>query len=286
MERYYKLFSLVELNTTFYRYPRSSTVDGWRSKAPEEFEFSVKAHRDITHRFRFEPEASLKAYTQMKAVCEALKARALLFQTPRSFGPEKLDAATNFFEMIDRDNLAVVWETRGPAWSKPAVKEKLAEALKSLNITHVTDPFKATPVYTGGLAYFRLHGLGQRMYYYQYSDGELTALGRMVKQVYAGGKDVYVLFNNLAMLDDSLRFIHYLKTGSFRWVTEETGLDSAKAVLSRTRFPATKNELIKKLGWKLIELEEGTQVRLGELLKSVPPATYRNIEEVLRKLDL
>ncbi|RLG89774.1 DUF72 domain-containing protein, partial [Candidatus Bathyarchaeota archaeon] len=30
MKKYYGLFKLIELNTTFYQYPRFSTVEGWR----------------------------------------------------------------------------------------------------------------------------------------------------------------------------------------------------------------------------------------------------------------
>jgi uncharacterized protein YecE (DUF72 family) len=42
-------FCLVELQSTFYRVPKLETVAGWRMRAREDFEFSVKAWQAITH---------------------------------------------------------------------------------------------------------------------------------------------------------------------------------------------------------------------------------------------
>ena len=57
-------------------------------------------------------------------------------------------------------------------------------------------------------------------------------------------------------------------------------------MMERTRYPATKSTLLKKLGWKLVEVEEGKQVRLNELLRDVPSKTYGNMDEVLREMRL
>jgi uncharacterized protein YecE (DUF72 family) len=149
MKKYQETFGLVELNTTFYRYPKVSTVLGWRNKAPEEFEFTVKAHQDISHKFKFDMEPSIKAFEQIKEICKTLKARILLIQTPRSLRPDKLKNANEFLDMIDREGLTVVWETRRSAWDEPVTRKKLAETLKELDVLHVTDPFRATPAYAG-----------------------------------------------------------------------------------------------------------------------------------------
>ena len=66
MKKYQEIFSLVELNATFHRYPKMSTVLRWRNKAPENFEFTVKAHQDISHKFKFSIKPSVKAFEQMK----------------------------------------------------------------------------------------------------------------------------------------------------------------------------------------------------------------------------
>jgi len=286
MKKYQENFGLVELNTTFYRYPKMSTVFGWREKAPENFEFTVKAHQDISHKFKFKSEPSVKAFGQMKEICKALGACILLIQTPGSFRPDKLMDAHEFLGKIDREALVVVWETRGPSWDDPHVRERLAKLLRELDVSHVTDPFRAMPTYTSDVAYFRLHGLGERMYYYQYTDGELKRLHQLVEPLEAEGKQIYVLFNNLSMFDDALRFMHYLQTKSFPSLTGKIGLESVKTVMEKTRYPTTKSVLLKKLGWRLVEVEEGKQVKLNELLKDIPSKTYGSVEEVLREIKL
>jgi hypothetical protein len=140
------------------------------------------------------------------------------------------------------------------------------------------------PVYTSDVAYFRLHGLGKRLYYYQYSDKELKRLHKLVKPYEAKHREVYVLFNNLAMLDDGIRFMHFIETGRFPSLTGTVGLESVKSVIQKTRYPTTKSLLLKRLGWKLVELEEGKQTRLEELLEKLPSKSFENVEEVLQEL--
>jgi len=284
MKKYYESFRLVELNTTFYQYPRMPTVVGWRERAPKDFEFTVKAHQDISHKYKLKVETSAQALNQMKEICKALRARILLVQTPGSFRPDKLENAYEFFSKIDREDLLMVWETRGPSWEETDVREKLAKTLRELDIPHVTDPFRGMPAYTGSIAYFRLHGLGHRMYYYQYTDEELGSLCELVRSLEGEGKEVYVLFNNLSMLDDGLRFMRYLETGRFPSLTGAVGLESAKRVITKIRYPTTKSVLLTRLGWRLVEVEEGKQVRVSELLKNMPSKAYKNAEEVLQEI--
>jgi len=285
MKKYYESFRLVELNRTFYTYPQMSTVAGWREKAPEDFEFTVKAHQDITHKFRFEMKPSLSAFETMKQICQTLKARILLIQTPGSLTPDKLSDAEEFLGKIKRDDLVVVWETRGSAWETPDVRKKLAERLEALNVVHVTDPFKALPVYTENVAYFRLHGLGKQLYYYQYTDDELKHLRGLVQPFERDGREVYVLFNNLAMFDDATRFLHYVETNLLPRLSGAVGMESVRKVVEKIRYPVAKSLLSQRLGWKLVELENGKQTRLEELLKPLASKSYGNVEEVLREIE-
>jgi len=285
MKRYFENYKLVELNSTFYEYPKPETVEGWREKAPEDFEFTVKAHQDISHKAKMRlDETSIQAFEKMKKICRALNAKILLVQTPGSFRPDKLGEAEKFFANINREDLTLVWETRGPEWEKPEIIEKLSQVLSRLNVVHVTDPFRVLPAYTSQIAYFRLHGLGEELYYYQYTDDELRRLGEIAKNFEAEGKTVYVLFNNLSMFEDGLRFMHYLSSGKFPKVTGAVGLESVKSVIAKTRYPTPKSMLVKKVGWRLVEIEEGKQVRLAELLAELPSKTYKNAEELLNVL--
>ncbi|MEM1659600.1 MAG: DUF72 domain-containing protein [Candidatus Bathyarchaeia archaeon] len=285
MKRYFEKYRLVELNSTFYQYPNLETVKSWREKAPEDFEFTVKAHQDISHRFKMKAnERCLESFSRIKAICEALRTKIMLIQTPASFTPDKLGDAEEFFRKIDREGLTLVWETRGPTWEKPEVRDKLQKMLEKLDIIHVTDPFKNLPVHTNYIAYFRLHGLDSRLYYYQYDNEELKKLRELIKPYEEEGKTVYVLFNNLSMFDDGARFMYYISTGKFPSIAETAGIDSIRKIIEKTRYPASKSTLIKKLGWRIVEVKEGKQIRIQELLEKLPAKTFKTAEELLKDL--
>jgi uncharacterized protein YecE (DUF72 family) len=282
MSKYFQHFSLVELNRTFYEYPRENTLTGWRARAPAQFEFTVKAHQDISHRARMKiGEDSLRAFERMKRTCRLLNSKVLVIQTPGSLRPDRLSDAERFFAGVDRDDLTLTWETRGVSWETNEEYERLADALKSLNVEHVTDPLRIEPAYTCKLAYFRLHGLGKRLYYYQYDDKDLERLDEIAHRYEKKARVVYVLFNNLAMFDDAARFVRYLSTGSFPRSGETGGLKPIEEIIERTRFPVSKTELMRRVGWKLAEVNEHKQVRLEHLIASLPSHTYMNAEELI-----
>lgn len=135
MKKYFQSFNLVELNSTFYQYPRMETVEGWRKKAPKNFEFSVKAHQDISHRARLKvEESSLQAFERMKDICKALNTQMLLIQTPGSFRSDRLLDVEKFFEAVNREGLILVWETRGPTWETAEVYQRLEQILGRLDV--------------------------------------------------------------------------------------------------------------------------------------------------------
>src|SRR5687767_11351972 len=49
LERYASRLNTVEINSTFYRLPRRSTVERWRDVTPAGFRFAVKMPARITH---------------------------------------------------------------------------------------------------------------------------------------------------------------------------------------------------------------------------------------------
>jgi len=283
-KKYFATLPVVEINRTFYEYLKDSLLAGWRRRAPEGFEFTVKAHQDLTHRLRLrygrEAEEALR---KVHHECDILKARVLLFQTPGSFRFNDLSTAVDFFERADRAGRIFVWETRGSSWETDEARRALAERLAELDIPHVVDPLRLEPAYTGEkVAYFRLHGLGKRMYYYEHTDEELERVAAVARKYEDRVETVYVFFNNLAMFNDAVRFKTYLEEGEFPPLYDEPGLASVRKLLSRARFPATKSELDKRYGWRLVLLDDGTQVRFGEILSRLPRGSrFTNLDEVL-----
>lgn len=217
-EDYYSKFDIAEVQTTFYNLPRPSTAIRWNAEAPKGFEYAVKAWQTITHppdsptyrRTKLHiPESKLKRYgffrptdevregwERTKEIVGILKARMVLFQTPPNF-EESEDSVLNmrmFFERVEREESLILWEPRGK-WSEDTVKD----LCKDLSIVHCVDPFKDNQVY-GEIAYYRLHGIGS--FGYKYTDEDLTQLLDLCPE----DKECYVLFNNVSMLEDALRF--------------------------------------------------------------------------------
>jgi hypothetical protein len=83
------------------------------------------------------------------------------------------------------------------------------------------------------------------------------------------------------MNTDALRLKTYKEKGVFPSVTQFTGIESARAVMSEdARFPSTKTKLIETQGWKVIDLTRDKRVRLSEVLSRIPERTYKSMEEL------
>ena len=89
-KRYQETFSLVEINRTFYKIPKISTIARWRREAPKDFEFTVKAHQSISHEHKLRLAETIETFETMKDICRELEAKIILIQTPASFKPENL----------------------------------------------------------------------------------------------------------------------------------------------------------------------------------------------------
>jgi uncharacterized protein YecE (DUF72 family) len=217
-QEYFRTFSLIEIQQTFYQLPRLQTAENWRRKAPEAFEFTIKAWQLITHEpssptyrrlgFRIGPDELerygrfrptgqvLKAWEQTASFARQLGATVIVFQCPASFRPteDNVTKMVYFFKEVDRHGLRFAWEPRG-RWPQ----ELIHGLCRDLALIHCVDPFRQDKLY-GDIQYFRLHGLTG--YAYRYTDEELLRL-----RGWAEKKATYVLFNNNWMKDDALRFI-------------------------------------------------------------------------------
>lgn len=222
MKDYFSQFKLVEVQQTFYKMPRLETAQGWRREAPSDFEFSLKAWQLITHpptspTYRkagvkiplgkeecygfFRPSDEVhQAWEETTRFAQALNARVIVFQCPPSFGENRqnVDNMIRFFESVGKTEFLFAWEPRGK-WSEPTIKDLCRE----LGLIHCVDPFVRMPLY-GQPWYFRLHG--GPGYRHRYSEEELEHLKGVI-----GGRESYVLFNNLNMYNDALAFDRLLK---------------------------------------------------------------------------
>ncbi len=204
LQAYAGLFDLVEINSTFYKIPKTKTAERWREEVDEinpGFEFTVKAPQIITHRDRFSSNKSFEAFEQIKEICKTLKAKILVFQSPASFKPnnENIKAVNKFFNKIDREGLIFVWEVR---WERDWKKDIVTKVFSALDLNQCVDPLRQDCFFCKNLLYYRLHGFGRPMYNYTFTDDELEK----IKDKSMSKKPVYVLFNNVSCYEDALRF--------------------------------------------------------------------------------
>lgn len=218
---YFAHFPVVELQDTFYEPPSVELAAKWRAEAPPDFQFCLKAWQLITHAPKSPTYRRLKsrlsagesdlvgsfrdteqvwlAWERTRGIARTLHAKLVLFQCPKSFRPtaENVRNFRTFFERVDRTEFRLAWEPRGTDWSDELVRDLCAR----FDLIHCVDPFDRMPVH-GDVLYWRLHGRGG--YSYVYSDQELLDLrDRLASQPVAPG---YVLFNNVRMKEDALRF--------------------------------------------------------------------------------
>ncbi len=112
---YSKAFDFVEVNSTFYTTPSIELVRSWRRRVPEDFRFSVRCHKDLTHKYLLSPrQESYDALYQSLRICRELRAEILHIQTLPSFNPdEKLKDIKDLFSSFDFGSIRLAWEVRG-----------------------------------------------------------------------------------------------------------------------------------------------------------------------------
>jgi uncharacterized protein YecE (DUF72 family) len=217
---YYRQFKVVEVQQTFYDPPMNSTLERWRTQAPHDFEFTMKAWQVITHfgtsrtyrrlkspftdeqraeagGFRL-TETVLRAWDRTLECARILSATAILFQCPASFKAtdENTNAMRKFFSTIARPRgITLLWEPRGP-WPD----EIVLSLCRDLDLIHAVDPF-VRPSLTTELIYWRLHG--NKSHYARYSDDELRQVRDWIPDREG---DAYVMFNNVPRIHDVRRF--------------------------------------------------------------------------------
>jgi uncharacterized protein YecE (DUF72 family) len=190
LEYYASQFSTVEINMTFYRSPRPEILRGWVARVPEDFQFTLKASREITHRKKLKNVEHDLEHLAFLARQLKNKAGCLLYQLPPSLTLD-LELLREFLSSLPPGFRHVV-EFRHPSWYKKETYDLLAKHGVSFC---VVSSARVPPevVLTSGTAYFRFHGLTGG-YRYRYTDEELLTWSKKINGLKA--EECYVYFNN------------------------------------------------------------------------------------------
>lgn len=192
-EHYCTRFNTLELNVTYYRFPRPGTLKRWYDRSPHDFTFSVKAPRHITHFKKFS-DAQRMLMDFYTAAQEGLREKlgCVLFQFPSNvvFAYDRL---MRILDMLD-PSIRNVLEFRHHSWWDVTVYEAFSKANTTFcGMSHPMLP--ETPVKTTDTVYYRFHGV-PHLYSSRYELQKLEELAQnMIKQ---GPRSAYIYFNNTA----------------------------------------------------------------------------------------
>jgi len=239
---YFSQFPVIEIQSTFYDPPASKVAARWRTMAPPEFKFCIKAWQLITHspssptyrRLRQPINAERSAFfgsfqdtdevwqAWMKTleIAGAVRAGVVLFQCPASLRASRtnIENLSRFFQKIGPQSFRLAWEPRGP-WPAEVIRDLCAQ----YRLIHCVDPLASAPDCENA-SYWRLHGKGS--YSYRYTDEDLTELKKLLSLA-PTEPQACILFNNVTMKEDANRFRQLLDN------TPPSGQIGAEGVVGR-----------------------------------------------------
>lgn len=212
-EYYCRHFNTLELNVTYYRFPRLDTLRRWYARSPAGFNFTVKAPRFITHFRKFlDAQRMIDDFGEVSKAGLTDKLGPVLYQFPANFvySEERL---MRILGLLDR-TVHNVLEFRHLSWWDTAVYRALDNAGVSFcGMSHPELP--DTVICTSDLVYYRFHGV-PHLYNSLYDAHQLE---QVVQQIvtHRRAREVYVYFNNTAdghavknakQLQDICEFVH------------------------------------------------------------------------------
>jgi uncharacterized protein YecE (DUF72 family) len=222
--RYSQNLNCTEINSSFYRSHRFTTWAKWADSVPNDFRFSVKAPKTITH------EASLACSREQLrnflAEAQTLdrKLGPILFQLPPKSAFNASIAHTFLTMFRDQYSCPAVFEPRHPTWFS-AEADYLLQQFQIARVAADPAPVQAAAIPGGWdkLIYYRLHG-SPRMYYSEYTESFLrsTAVTIALQQKSA---DVWCIFDNTASgaaLGDAQNLKRLLTLNSIQQSTNST----------------------------------------------------------------
>lgn len=195
LARYAGRFDAVEINATFYRPPKVSTLQRWVETVPPSFRFALKVPKAVSHEARLVgAEAELDAFMDHARVLGD-RLGPLLLQLPPSlvFEPQSAGAVCR---RLHDGGFTVACEPRHASWFTPEVDDWLRQArVARVAADPARHPGAGEPGGWRGLAYWRLHG-SPRMYYSAYGAEAVETLAKQIESDPAD--EAWCIFDNTA----------------------------------------------------------------------------------------
>jgi uncharacterized protein YecE (DUF72 family) len=234
----------VELNGSFYSLQRPSSYERWRDETPDDFVFSVKGGRFITHMLSLRnARSALANFFASGVLALGPKLGPVLWQLPerQRFDRVSLDEflsllprSTKQAAALARDHDARLdgralteadldrpirhaLEVRHPNFASPEAIDLLRQHGVALVVADAAGRWPQLREFTSDFVYVRLHG-AEELYSSGYTDAALDSWARDIRGWLDGsgspdgiGRDVYVYFDNDAKVHAPFDAMHLIE---------------------------------------------------------------------------
>jgi uncharacterized protein YecE (DUF72 family) len=186
----------VEINSSFYRPHRRVTYERWAATVPDDFRFSLKVPKEITHVKR-----CIGCYDDLARFIDdtsslGAKRAVLLVQLPPKLAFERAQIEQFFSDLRSLYDGLVACEPRHASW----FAGDAGQVFREFHVGRVAaDPPRPdtddAPGGWPGIAYFRLHG-SPRIYYSRYGDEAIESIAMRLRR--APAPEQWCIFDNTA----------------------------------------------------------------------------------------
>jgi uncharacterized protein YecE (DUF72 family) len=194
LDAYARVFRTVEVNNTFYRWPKDEVFATWRERLPEGFVVSAKASRGLTQFRKLNDPGPWLG--RMEAGLSRLgeKRGVTLFQLPPHFLRD-LDRLDRFLDVVPAGHRVAV-EFRQPTWDTEETFSVLSRHGAAYCVTSGAN-LPCVLRATADFVYVRLHGPDHHhLYAGSYSVDDLLWWADRIGEWRSQGRAVFAYFNN------------------------------------------------------------------------------------------
>jgi len=206
---YAQQFSTVEINSSYYRIPPAAVFYHLQRKVPDNFKFSVKANREMTHTRENNQAVFQEFKTSLQPLLDSGKLGCILAQFPYSFHYNEKNRDYLSYLKEKMNGFPIIVEFRNAYWIKEEVFDFLKKnqigfcAVDQPPLKGLIPPIAET---TSNLGYIRFHGRNKeewwqheqayQRYDYLYSEQELKEWVPKIARISAQTTDQYIFMNN------------------------------------------------------------------------------------------
>ena len=222
LEHASRLLRTIEINGSFYALQRPESYASWAATTPEDFLFSVKGGRYVTHMLKLRGvQTALANFYASGVLALGRKLGPFLWQLPPVLGYDA-DRLSRFFDLLPRTTSAAaelarahdakvegralteavhegrlrhVLEVRHASFATPELADLLRAHDIGLVVADTAGKWPFLLDVTSDLVYCRLHG-AEELYVSGYDDAALNVWAERIRDWAADGRDVLVYFDN------------------------------------------------------------------------------------------